>query len=191
MFKTLTFIFLISFSHFGRTELVYQDALILKVVDKIYSVQDLKKIYQNYLNLKCFFEDEKIGQLASLQNGISEQHFSINKNLSAEQKLNYNKLKILVKLLTYVEAQNISIDQKIISSLFESYQALECSPQFIDVNNNKKVNKIFEQLLKLHIFLKSRYQAANQNSDTKELSGLSLFVDSIDKQLSDSFYWQE
>lgn len=175
----------------GYAEVVYEDALILKVVDKIYSVQDLKKVYRNYQNLKCFFDDEKIGELAALQTKIPDTHFSISKNLSPEQKVNYNKLKILIKLLTYVESQNISIDQKIISSLFDSYKALECSPEFIDENNNKKLNSVFEKLVKLHIFLKSRYQVSSQNSDSKELSGLSLFVDSIDKQLSDSFYWQE
>ena len=128
MFKIFLLSASLLFSSIIYSKTLLEDALIFKIVDQIYSVEDVKKTYHDYLQLKCFFPEEKIGSLIKMpERKFDEEFFKIGKTFTSEQKKVYLQFKTLLKLITYVSAQNVAVNSNLKQVISESYEKLKCS----------------------------------------------------------------
>lgn len=189
----LLFSLLIGGSH---AKVVSSDRFILRVVDRIISVQDLKYQSRNLKVLSCAYEDSFVIQyfgsrtikdLQSFVQHLPETNESV-RNYLHQQEKSLSSIRKLFKLLRYSEDQKTTVSQNVIKLIRESIQSNHCNLKILH-KDSLKTN--FIGLLEVELYLRARYGSqlkAGQKFDLIKPS-IDLFIESLDKQFYHEYFW--
>lgn len=183
-----------------KKDILSQDRYFFKIINTVISQKDLSYLERNLKVLKCVFETPVLTDLFSSELVKNLSHFltqlpsshkiddqKVRDKLKSHEKM-MKKLRMLFKLLLYVKNQSILIRPQMIQLVRSTIKENKCSE---DVFYKKSLKTNFLELLKLEIYLKSRYGTQMKKNDEIDVTkaSLSTFVESLDKQYSHEYFW--
>lgn len=191
----LPFSFLFLFSYKAMATQVDQGRFVFKIIDKVYSVRDLKVFGEDLKALECHLGDgiindylgkEFVPKLTKSLQEIDRPGYKISEHSPMVIFLNY--VRQIYKLKIYVNSQKITVVPGVLQGLKEQK---ECPNVF----SKKGIHRHFLTLLRLEIYLRGRYgQASGQDKMSEEqkkksFESLALFIDSLEKQMTHENFW--
>lgn len=158
---------LFGWSLFANT-IVY-DRLLLKVMDQVYSLQDFKYQLRNLKTLNCVFPDSITVRyftpafLESFSNFLQDYPSTSDKiqTYYMDKELLLRKLRLFFKGIKYSEDQKLTVSDEVEGLIRESTKINKCDPDILKTNG-LKAN--FLSLLRLELYLRSRYVDSSTNS---------------------------
>lgn len=190
-FNYLILAFLLSVSARAADQ---RDRFIFRVADQVVSLQDLKSTDQDWSALRCHLPDsliiEYVGEAfrKKLQENIGVLE-KLDKPLGANAPLTIflGSMRSFWKLLTYIDNQEVGLLPELEKTFLRSSHcpSVEGEP--------KKLRASFRRWLRVEIYLRSRYGQGDISKDGERIQkrhqSISLFVDSLDKQVTHEDFW--
>lgn len=171
------------------------DRFLLKIVDKTISVRDLHFFLRNFKALNCAYPDSitfnYFGKSFVLDwqnflNNLPDGNREISRYLYEKEEF-LKKLRLFFKLVRYSSDQRAEITPELNSLMIESMKVNKCSQ---DVFYKDRLKSTFYNVLKVELYLKSRYgsQLSDSRNASSVKSSIDLFMESLDKQFHHEFY---
>jgi hypothetical protein len=177
--------------------IVSSDRLILKIGDQVYSLSDMKYQVRNLKALHCiydggvivrYFGKEFIRQLDEFVNDYPESPQNRESYFKNKEPL-LKQVRLLFKGIKYAEDQKLMLTETVEGLIRESASLNKCDSSVLK-ENSLKAN--FISLLRLELYLRSRYSSTNMKSKAENYKilneSMNLFIESIDKQLPHEFF---
>jgi hypothetical protein len=177
--------------------IVSSDRLILKIGDQVYSLSDMKYQVRNLKALDCiydggvivrYFGKEFIRQLDEFVNDYPESPQNRESYFKNKEPL-LKQVRLLFKGIKYAEDQKLMLTETVEGLIRESASLNKCDSSVLK-ENSLKAN--FISLLRLELYLRSRYSSTNMKSKAENYKilneSMNLFIESIDKQLPHEFF---
>ena len=171
-----------------------KDRFLFRVADQVVSVQDLKLTDADFSSLACQLPDSLL--LEHVGDGFRKKlHESVARldtlttPLGGETPLIIflASVRQIWKLLTYIDTQDVSIS----SDLEKSFLGASQCPSIM--GPDKKMRASFRRWLRVEVYLRSRYGQGKISQEKgrkeKRFQSISLFVDSLDKQVVHEDFW--
>jgi hypothetical protein len=189
---------LFSVSNYALSEtILVSDRLVLKIVDQVYSLQDFKYQSRNLSTLKCVFSDsvivsyftpDFIAEFRDFVGNYPKTYSELEKYYDKKDKL-LKKIRYFFKGIKYSEDQKLVVSDEVETLVRESTKINKCDSEILKTNGLKSN---FVSLLRLELYLRSRYLAGDLSSKKKDFgllkSSIDLFIDSLDKQFSHEYF---
>lgn len=178
-------------------ELVSSDRFLLKVLDRTISFQDIAFHQRNLKALSCvypesmvvnYFEKKMVKDLAQFVTKFPKDEVAVKKYLHGHEST-LKEIRLYFKMLRYSEDQNSKVTPEISELIREGSKDNKCDLGII-YKDTLKTN--FISLLKLELYLKSRYGAQLKSSKSGFQGirpSLDLFTESLDKQFGHEYFW--
>ncbi len=194
----------------NQFELVKESRILFKVVSDVYSLDDIKLFAQKITSFSCMYQNSLIvGSFElSKQKLAAIQQIDLSSSLEPKNILIYDGLKNLVKVLKYIDTQSVQVDPVLYSALKDSYKLNSCGREM------PRFNGMLANIIKAEVYFRSRFQdksfwvsdaeikkampnypgksrqaVRNIEEGKRKSKAISLFIDSVSKQVSDdSFY---
>ena len=193
----LPFSFIFCFFSSNIQAETFSDRFLMRISSKILSANDLVVWEQDLLALKCYMPDSLIPdylgpsflvKLKDLNKLLSNNEVLINDSHPVVPFLSY--VRKISKLMTYIEDQKVTLVLPLTKELVQLSKTRKC-PQ--KIHNGSKLKLSFEDVLRSEIYLRSKYLSKNissdQDSKSKRFQALSLFIESVDRQISHENFW--
>lgn len=203
--KVLQFggLFLFQMSVAGTTvsaKRIYSDVFVYKVSDTVYSLKDLNQLQMNLTALNCYYPESILVKffktliLKGKESSIFVVKDYTQSNYSPHQREYFKKAIEYHKLKFYSDSHKVSVNKSIVESFDKASRQTKCSREIFNLKNQSFTSS-FEEVMKMEIFLRSRYlpeklDAKNPEKDIKQaLVGIKNLLNSIDKQVSEEVFW--
>lgn len=171
------------------------DRFLFKVVDKTVSVRDLHFYLRNFKALDCSYPDSItynyfgknfIKDWQNFLTKLPEGTREISKYLYEKEEF-LKKLRLFFKLIRYSSDQRAEITPELNALMIEAMKVNKCSQ---DIFYKDRLKTTFYQVLKVELYLKSRYgsQLSDSRNASSVKSSIDLFMESLDKQFHHEFY---
>lgn len=185
----LTFL---SHSTFSKEKLVDQDAFIFRVMDNVVSFKELQQDYILIQNLKCFYPESLLIVLFDkLVKDAEKLNISAltakNVNFGSGQKELFQEFIKFYKLHSYVESHSVVLSPDLVTSLYAMAKKQKC--EISGFENSKKFVPRMEQILKMEVFIRSRFLTSNGSNAKKIRQSVQLFLESVSKQVTEEVFW--
>lgn len=174
--------------------IVVKDKMVFKVSRTVFSLADLKQIHQHVSRLTCIYSDSLIGILFKNQfKAEKAKYLDYRESFSAQDKQYYSSIIDFYKLYIYARSQEVQINNNIEKYFYLMAQRNKCSME--GFTSEKTFTDDFRELVKLEIFVRSRFLPTEKNDRTTTedikkavLASKSLLI-SIGRQIEAELYW--
>ena len=180
-------------------KVIYADAFIYKISKSIYSLEDLRRNNDNLKALKCYFPESllvvvfdkllKLGQdqsLFEIKDYTKVAYTQVQKNYFT-QSLIFHKLKF------YSDSHKTVVSKELVDAFYAASTKLSCGKTIFD--ENKDFTADFREVMRLELFLRSRYLPTEQNTkktstDLKQaMLGIKNLLSAMDRQITEETFW--
>ena len=193
----------------SKIELTFQDIFLFRIVDEVYTYEEVRHLYFIYQYWLCLSDDsylEKIVNIKKLSINFKPASTMLKKHGRYEFDLDhiflFIQLKKLLKLILYVKSQNIILKKDLIKNYYLLGQDLGCQIKDSSFFPLSKSHLFIEQLIRTEIYLRSQFLQKNQVSDLSIksnnssvptdkilINNLLSLMESLERQLKDEIYW--
>lgn len=178
----------------SHSEVVLRDAVVFKVVRKVFSLNDLKSYFDEINNLKCIYPDSILIKIFNEEfDPDNLKFFKFQKPFSSEQKEYFSSLLDFAKLLTYSEAQTVVVKPTIVKYLYLGAKNSGCSLKSFQKDGQLKDR--LAEIIRFEVFARSRFLPSEKSGvvtkddiDKAIISAKNL-LKSISRQVDDEVYW--
>lgn len=182
---------------FAAPKLVQQDAFIFRVMNEVVSLNDMQRDYGLLQDLKCYYPESVLVIIFdNLKKNADELNFTslTPKQITYDksQKDFFSKVIKFYKLKTYTSSHRVVIAPALIGGLYTVAKRSGC--RLAGFESSDKLQANFEQILKMEIFLRSRFLPDEKGPPSKERlvkvkSSARLFLESVSKQITEEVFW--
>ncbi len=171
-----------------------KDRYLFRVTETVVGVHDLEVAIDDLQALACRFPDSLL--ISWLGEGFSPKLKKVTKELlTSDESVAKDNSKVIFlsmvrqlwKILVFTQTQDVTLKP----SLEKQVINVAGCPSVLF--SKKDMRDSFRRWLRVEIYLRSRYApgGVNENKEwrTKRLHSITLFVDSIDKQMSHENFW--
>jgi len=175
-------------------KVLIKDQFVFKVANEVFTISDLKKFYLGMNDLNCmypesllyriFFDEFKKGQI---------KKYSVSTKITSIQRNYFIQLIKFGKIMVYSKSHDVTVKNSLGNFFYLSASESKCHLRSFTLN--KKFKTYFKDILRLEIFMRSRFLPTEQqgkmtNADIKKaVSAGKNLIYSIDKQIDQSVYW--
>jgi hypothetical protein len=178
-------------------EQVSFDRFLLKVIDQVFSLQDFKYQSRNLNALKCIYPDAFVIQYFGKDFLRDFEKFHANFPEQSKDAIEYmhnyeallKKTRLLFKGIKYADDQKLVVSSEVSDLIQESTKVNKCDKEIL---NQSGLKNNFLALLRLELYLRSRYSAQLKSNTVSFISikpSIDLFIESLDKQFSHEYFW--
>jgi len=178
-------------------EQVSFDRLLLKIIDQVFSLQDFKYQSRNLNALKCIYPDAFVIQYFGKDFLRDFEKFHADFPEQSKDAIEYmhnhevllKKTRLLFKGIKYADDQKLIVSSEVADLIQESTKLNKCDKEIL---NQSGLKNNFLALLRLELYLRSRYSAQLKCSSVSFISikpSIDLFIESLDKQFSHEYFW--
>lgn len=184
-------------SNVTSAKLVLQDAFVFKVVNEVVSLNDMQRDYKLLQDLKCYYPESV---LVIIFEGLTKNAEKIQFSSFTPKQLTFDKTQKdffsqviqFYKLKAYISTHQVVIAQALVGGLYTVAKRSACRLDGFESSNKLQTN--FEQILKMEIFLRSRFLPDELGPPSKERlikikSSARLFLESVSKQITEEVFW--
>lgn len=171
-----------------------RDRFLFRVGDQVVSVQDFVLTDADFDALQCHLPDSLVIEYvgAGFQKKLHESVATLD-GLKTPLKENtplvifISSMRQIWKLLSYVDSQEVAIAPQLEKGFL---QPSKCPTV---AGSDKKMRASFRRWLRVEVYLRSRYAPTGVKDEAgrkgKRFQSISLFVDSLDKQVGHEDFW--
>lgn len=182
---------------FAAPKLILQDAFVFRVINEVVSLNDMQRDYKLLQDLKCYYPESV---LVIIFENLRKNADSINFNSLTPKQLTYDKSQKeffaqvikFYKLKAYISSHQVVVAPALVGGLYTVAKRSGC--RLNGFESSDKLQENFEQLLKMEIFLRSRFLPDEKGPPSKERlvkikSSARLFLESVSKQITEEVFW--
>ncbi|MBL7663995.1 MAG: hypothetical protein JNM93_02590 [Bacteriovoracaceae bacterium] len=170
---------------YAQGQVVKQNMALFRVVDNVYTLDEVKKLTVGLRNFSCALSDSVVFKAFNLKALDLVEIGKLKYQATYPEKIlkTLDTLRIIEKIHVYIEAQNVTVTQSVYGALKSSAEVNRCSTLDFEAPMTKKN-------IKMEIYFRSRFldQAMVTNSvDSKQQ--IQQFIDSVEKQIFHEKYY--
>lgn len=187
---------LVSFANTQGLKTHISDKLVFKVAGEVFALSDLKKYHTQLINIKCFYPDSVLFEVFSSKmiNKFKKDLFNHRRHpFSGRQTVYFYGILPFYKLMLYTRSYSVEVKESLKKYFYHIGKKNKCDlTTFLDSGN---LRKEFEDLLKMEIFLRSRFLSNQKPSKIeneefkKAVKSVQELVNSIEVQVDQEIYW--
>ncbi len=193
----LALLFSLFISKTQADQVLLSDRFIFKVMDDVYSLQDLNYQSRNLNALKCvypdafvlrYFGEDFLKKFKKFNEEFPQENSEAIKYLHLHEDL-LRQIRFFFKGMKYAEDQKLVVSEDVTKIIIEATKVNKCDTKILK-DDGLKAN--FISLLRLELYLRSRYapQMDSKKIDFNTVkSSIDLFIESLDKQFSHEYFW--
>lgn len=172
------------------------DKLVFKVAGEVFALTDLKKYHTQFLNLKCYYPDSILFEVFSTKmvNKADKELFSHVKHpFSGRQTVYFYGVLSFYKLMLYTRSYSVDVKESLKKYFYHIGKKNKCD--LTTYLESGDLRKEFEDLLKMEIFLRSRFLSTQKTNNIeseefkKATKSVQELVKSIEAQVDQEIYW--
>jgi len=173
----------------------YSDVFLFRIVDTVYSLNEVKSIHKDLKTLKCIYPESLLKDVFKgvISRGEDQSIFKVKdyskEKYSAVQITFFKKLIRFAKLKSYIQSHKVKLSPGLEGLFYQAAVKNKCSMQVFGVD--KKFAPNFFKLVRMEIFLRSRYilDDKKKNGGQSGAQGVNALIKSIENQISEEVYW--
>ena len=186
-------VFLLAYSSMVSGQILLQDKFIFKVSNEIFSLKDIQRNHQGLKQLKCVYPESLT--YAIFINEVKrarQEFFEFSQDFSQKQIEYFKSLMSFYKLYVFSENSDVKVNQSLIKYLKIAAKENGCDKK---VFNGEDFNPSFFKLIKLEVFVRSRFLATEKNSQgnttnsQKAIVAVRNLIASINEQIESEVFW--
>ncbi len=167
----------------------YADVFLFRIVDTVYSLNESKAIYQDLKILKCIYPESLLKDVFKgvISSGADKKLFKVKdytkKRYSRDQIFFFKRLIRFAKLKSYIQSHKVNLNSNLDNLFYQSALKNKCSLSVF--GPKKKFESKFLQLVRMEIFLRSRYVLDEKKlaKDQTAAQGVKSLIKSIENQI--------
>jgi hypothetical protein len=179
-------------------KVISSDKLILKISDQVFALSDFRFQFRNLKALDCIYSHNSIviqyfgrSFLTKFDRFLEKypEETSEIARFHKNHEFFLKQLRFFFKGIKYADDQKLVFNETLESLIKESASLNRCDQSVLKEN---KLKANFVSLLRLELYLRTRYSGSKEKVNKNELKRLKdsidLFVESIDKQLPHEYF---
>lgn len=177
-----------------KSQTYLTDKFVFKVANEVFTVTNLKSYFESLKSLKCIYPETLLYDVFREEfQPIMEKWYFVSPQFSQGQKTYFNGVIKFGKLLVYSKSYDVVVKKSLKRYFYLSATKRQCDLGVFD--KNKDLVSSFEEILRLEIFMRSRFlptekQGKSTRLDLKKAVKSSKdLIKSIDKQIDQEVYW--
>lgn len=178
----------------------FQNVFLYKINDSVYSMNDIKLIKQQLTSLSCIYEESLLSkvysdviQIPNKSPVFEFKDYSIVKYTKRQMEV-FKKFISYSKLFSYAESHKVEVQDSVVKAFYLASRQSNCKVSIFE--SSKKFKKSFHDVMKVEIFLRSRFLPSNTSDKGTSSKDIDLSIKStksllrtIDKQILEEVYW--
>jgi hypothetical protein len=152
---------------YATPKLIKENVFVFRILSDVYSLNKLKNFAAYISEFSCMYE----GSLLVKSTGLNRRQLakvrriSSNKSFSKTNLELYEKMRVFIKVIKYLETQRVSVNLSLYSALKESARVNKCRLVF-----KGEFTPLLREMIKSEVYFQSRFQKKNFGISELELS---------------------
>jgi hypothetical protein len=195
MKKYLILLVLICSQSFASKEnVLIKDKVVFKAATEVFTLSELKSYFQSFQDMSCFYPDSLLTKIFSIElKDTKVANLDYSDVFTVNQKVYFVKILKFAKLLVYSRSHDVVLNNALNRYFYSIAKSKQCYAGSFD--ENKEFNFFAKELMKLEIFMRSRFLPEEKSGKVtskeylKAVNGARALIKSLDKQIDEEVYW--
>lgn len=177
---------------FAKERLVEQDSFMFKILSDVVSFKEIQADYVLLNDLKCFYPESFLyvmfEDLMKQSSNLKLESLQSNEiNYSEDQIGLFKKYVNFYKLRSYVDSLSVVVSPDLVTGFYAMAKKSKC--RLAGFKNTKTLTDRLEQIVKIEIFVRSRFISQTEELTLKIKQSANLFLESVSKQITEEVFW--